>query len=130
MSMGKKVISIFFNLEKRNHMRKYIRKLSLCRVITSDHKQILNSASDCYKKLYSTKSNLGQCDLFDSFFKKLNIPRLSEEQRKSCEGLISKEECKKVTEMLMSGKTPGNDGIPIKFYKKLWDISTDTGRRF
>ena len=47
---GEKSNKYFFNLEKRNHMRKYIRKLSLCRVITSDHKQILNSASDCYKK--------------------------------------------------------------------------------
>ena len=125
MSMGKKVISIFFNLEKRNHMRKHIRKLSLCGVITSDHKQILNLASDYYKTLYSTKSNRGQSDSFDSFFKKLNILKLSEEQRTSCEGLISKEECKKAIEMFENGKTPGNDGIPIQFYKKLWDILSD-----
>ena len=42
----------FLNLEKRNHMRKHVRKLSLCEVITSDHKQILKSASDYYEKLY------------------------------------------------------------------------------
>ena len=65
---GEKSNKYFLNLEKRNHMRKHIRKLSLCGVITTDHKQILNSASDYYKKLYSTKSNLGQCDSFDSFF--------------------------------------------------------------
>ena len=125
MSMEKKSNKYFLNLEKRNHTRKYIRKLSLSGVITSDYKQILNSASDYYEKLYSTKSNLGQYDLFDSFFNTLNIPKLSEEQRTSCEGLISKEECKKAIEMFENGKTPGNDGIPIEFYKTLWDILSD-----
>ena len=55
----------------------------------------------------------------------MNIPKLSEEQRTSCEGLIFKEECKKAIEMFESGKTPGNDGIPIEFYKKLWNILAD-----
>ena len=94
-------------------------------MITTDHKLILNSASDYYKKLFSSKSNLSQRDLFDSFFKKLNIPKLNEEQRTSCEGLISKEECKKAIEMFENGKTLGNDGIPIEFYKKLWNILAD-----
>ena len=44
-------------------------KRARCGVITSDHKQILKSASDYYEKLYSTKSNLAQCYSFDSFFK-------------------------------------------------------------
>ena len=82
---GEKSNKYFLNLEKGNHMRKHIRKLSLCGVITTEHKQILNSTSDYYKKLYSTKNNLGQCDMFDSFFKNLNIPKLSEEQRTRCE---------------------------------------------
>ena len=103
-------------------MRKHIRKFSLCGVTTSQHKQILKSASDYYEKLHSAKSNLGQCYSFDSFFKKLNIPKLSEEQRTSCEGFITKEECKKAIE---NGKTPENDGIPIEFYKKFWDILAD-----
>ena len=47
----------------------------------------------------------------------MNIPKLNEEQRTSCEGLISKEECKKAIEMFENGKTPGNDGIPIEFFR-------------
>ena len=58
----------FLNLEKRNHTRKHIRKLSLSGVITTDHKQILNSASDYYKNLYSCKSNLGQRESFCSTY--------------------------------------------------------------
>ena len=65
---GEKSNKYFLNLEKRNHTRKHIRKLSLSGVITTDHKQILNSASDYYKNLYSSKSNLGQHESFDSFF--------------------------------------------------------------
>ena len=122
---GEKSNKYSLNLEKRNHTRKHIRKLSLCGVITTDHKLILNSASDYYKKLYSSRSNLSQRDSFDSFVKKLNILKLNEEQRTSSEGLISKEECKKAIEMFENGKTPGNDGIPIELYKKLWDILAD-----
>ena len=77
---GEKSNKYFLNLEKQNHTRKHIRKLSLCGMITTDHKLILNSASDYYKKLYSSKSNLSQRDSFDSFLKKLNIPKLNKEQ--------------------------------------------------
>ena len=63
--------------------------------------------------------------LVDSFFKKLNITKLSEEQRTSCEGLLTKEECKKAIEMFENGKTQGHDGILIEIYKKLWDILVD-----
>ena len=33
------------------------------------------------------------------------------------EGLISKEECKKVLDSLPLNKVLGNDGLPVKFYK-------------
>ena len=48
---GDKSNKYFINLEKRNHTRKHIRKLSLCGVITTDHKLIFNTASDYYKKI-------------------------------------------------------------------------------
>ncbi|XP_015780068.1 PREDICTED: uncharacterized protein LOC107357943 [Acropora digitifera] len=47
------------------------------------------------------------------------------ERRTSCEGFITKEECKKEIEMFENGKTPGNDGRAIEFYKKLWDVLAD-----
>ena len=39
--------------------------------------------------------------------------------------MASMEECQKAIERFENGKTPGNDGIPIAFYKKLWDILAD-----
>ena len=50
---------------------------------------------------------------------------MREEQRTSCEGLIFKEESKKAIEMFEKCKTPGNDGIPVEFYKIMWDNLAD-----
>ena len=61
----------------------------------------------------------------NSFLINPNIPKLSEEQRASCEGRISKDECKKALETFEAGKTPGNDGIPAEFYKTFWDSLDD-----
>ena len=46
-----------------------------------------------------------------------NIPALSVEERLSCEGEITTEECVKALDTFDNGKTPGNDGIPVEFYK-------------
>ena len=54
----------------------------------------------------------------ESFLKDLNIPKLSEEEKLSCEGRITLEECTLTLESFQNSKTPGNDGIPIEFYKK------------
>ena len=54
----------------------------------------------------------------------LNIPKLSEEQQRQCEGSISSEECFRLLNIFDRNKTPGNDGIPIEFYKTFWVILT------
>ena len=50
-----------------------------------------------------------------------NIPALSVEERLSCEGEITTEECVKALDTFDNGKTPGNDGIPVEFYKTFWN---------
>ena len=57
-----------------------------------------------------------------SFLNDLNIPQLSEEQKNSCERLISLEECSKLLDSFQSNKSPGNDGIPAEFYRKFWPL--------
>ena len=56
----------------------------------------------------------------------LNIPKLSEEQQKQCEGSISSEECFRLLNSFDLNKTPGNDGIPIEFYKTFWEVLKDS----
>ena len=48
---GEESNKYFFNLEKRNHIRKHIRKLSLSGVITSNLYEIKEGARTFYKKL-------------------------------------------------------------------------------
>lgn len=38
------------------------------------------------------------------------------------EGLRSIEECTKVLNSFSLNKVPGNDGLPIEFYKTFWDF--------
>ena len=52
--------------------------------------------------------------------KRINFPILTEEERLSCEGQITTDECVKALDTFENGKTPGNDGIPVEFYKTFW----------
>ena len=58
--------------------------------------------------------------MLEYFLGQPSIPKLSEEERLSCEGRITIEECVKALDTFESGKTPWNDGIPIEFYKTIW----------
>ena len=59
------------------------------------------------------------------FFNSLNIPRLTDEQKLSCEDSITEEECVKTLQSFQGNKAPGNDGLSIEFYSKLWEIISE-----
>ena len=117
---GEKSTKYFLSLEKRNHTRKHIRKLCLSGVITTNYEKILDSSAKYYKNLYSRKINTLQPDMLELFLGQSSIPKLSEEERLSCEGRITIEECVKALDTFAKGKTPENDGIPTDFYKTFW----------
>ena len=118
---GEKSTKYFLSLEKRNHTRKHIRKLCLSGVITKNYQKILDSSSEYYKKLYRSKLSVSQSDVLDQFLGNPNIAAFSVEERLSCEGEITTEECVKALDTFDNGKTPGNDGIPVEFYKTFWN---------
>ena len=49
-----------------------------------------------------------------------NVKGKSNELRQSGEGAISLEECTEVLNFLLPNKVPGNDGLPVEFYKMFW----------
>ena len=121
MSMEKEALAKYFlNLEKRNHVKKHIRKLLISGAITTDPYRILSEQKDFYYNLYKSKAT--DTDSITSFLNNLNVPQLSEEQKQSCEGQITIDECKSILETFQNNKSPGNDGIPIEFYKKCWNF--------
>jgi len=65
--------------------------------------------------------SVSQSDVLDQFLGNPNIPVLSVEERLSCEGEITTEECVKALDTFDNGKTPGIDGIPVEFYKTFWN---------
>ena len=93
MNMGKRIrnIYIFFNLEKRNHIKKHIRKHPLSGVITTDPFEMLEAEKYFHQNLYKCRRNYfdknDQLSLEDS-----PIPTLSPESIYLGEGLISIEE--------------------------------------
>ena len=64
---GEKNSKYFLNLEKRNHIKKHIRKLHISGVISTDLLSIINSQKQFYTKLYSS------CKA-TAFFENPNLP--------------------------------------------------------
>ena len=52
----------------------------------------------------------------------MNIPRLSEDDREKCEGLLTYEECKKSLETFQNEKSPREDGFTVEFYKFFFEL--------
>ena len=123
---GEKSTKYSLNLEKRNHVKKHIRKLYVNDEIKTNPLCILNEVEQFYCDLYKSKNNRPDIENeIDSFLNNLNIPKLSEEQKISCEGKITSEECFCLLDTFQTNKSPGNDGIPIEFYKKFWPFIND-----
>lgn len=86
---------------------------------------IMESQRTFYMNLYSSRNvNLDKTES-SIFFDSPNLPSISHESRIICEGRITAEECLKVLKTFPSAKTPGNDGIPIKFYNTFWPLLSD-----
>jgi len=85
--------------------------------------QLLSEQKRFYQNLYKTNDSVKASDSIEAFLNSLNIiPKLSEEQRQSCEGRITTEECRTILETFQNNKSPVNDGLPIEFYKSCWDL--------
>ena len=113
--MVRKIANIFLNLEKQNNIKKYIRKLFVSGAISTDPFKILNTERQFYEKLYSKQNTNVNSEEANSFLNNPNLLRLSEELSESCEGEITVKECETTLNSFKTGKTPGNDGIPVEF---------------
>ena len=115
----------FLNLEKRNHVRKHIRKLCQSGIISTDPFEILEAERVFYENLYKSRRDGSEVNKPNFNFEDLPIPTLSNDSSDLGEGLISIEECKKVLNSFPLNKVSGNDGLSIEFYKTFWDLIGD-----
>ena len=119
---GEKNSKYFLNLEKRNNIKKHIWKLFVSGAISTDPFEILNTERRFYEKLYSKQNTNVNSEEANSFLNNPNLLRLSEELSESCEGEITLKECETILTSFKTGKTPGNDGIPVEFYRVFWPL--------
>ena len=119
---GEKPTKYFFNLEKRNYIRKKISELEL-----SDGKpsckedEILKEIEHFYEKLYTSKGNIDD-NRFENFVRNLELPKLRDLDKEELEGEITIDECKEVLKSFSSGKSPGEDGFTWEFYNCFFDL--------
>ena len=118
---GERNTKYFYSLEKRNYTNKAITRLKIAEnVYTEDQFNILDKEKCFYESLYKTK-NIETEKLKNSpFFNLENITPLNEDERLSCEGQITSEECYNALKDFKVGKTPGTDGFPAECYRFFW----------
>lgn len=120
---GEKSNKYFLQLESRNRIKKTLKKLKReDNTYTTDAKEILQMQSEFYEKLYSLQEDTKLEPEIHKYLETVVMPTLNDEEKQSCEGLLTVEECKLALQSFKNSKAPGNDGIPAEFYKKFWPL--------
>ena len=83
---GKKNYKYFLHLEKRNHIKKHLRKLNLGGIITSDRFEILCAEKEFYEGLYKSYHNCVQQGGASFNYEDPQIPKLLKECKRLGEG--------------------------------------------
>ena len=117
---GEKSTKYFLNLEKHNSVKNTVRKIFVNGSECSDDVAILNHAKSFYENLFERKSNrtFSQCQ---EFLNNINTPSISVANKNLCDRELSLDDLSDSLNSMSSGKSPGNDGLTIEFYKFFWD---------
>ena len=116
---GEKNCKFFFNLEKYNFMSKNRFKLrnSAGKIITKQE-DILTIQHNYYAQLYKLEDSMQAIN--ENYLNGLKAPRLTDEQRQTCDQIITSIEIRQAITQLKKERTPGNDGFPIEWYEKFY----------
>ena len=117
---GEKSTKYFLNLEKRNYSKKVVQKVLVNGNLLTSPKDILKAQYQFYQSLYAKDESFCSTEKINDFLAGIKIQPLDEHLRQSCEGEITELECDQVLKSFQNGKSPGNDGIPVEFYKQFW----------
>ena len=87
--------------------------------IVSEPQDLLKETHHFYKQLFTAQPIDVQAR---NKFLNCAIPKLSDDVRESCEGLIREEELRKAVIAMENNKSPGCDDLTSNFYKHFWPI--------
>ena len=109
--MERKIVNIFSTWKNETTLRN-IRKLYISGSISTNPFEIMDAQKRFYSKLYNRKPVDLNNEETKTCLESLNIERLKITLRE-CEGILSP---------FQIGKTSGNDGILVEFYKIFWPL--------
>ena len=111
---------IFFRLAKQRVAEKRITALRKADgSVVRGNRAILEECVKHYNKLYSSEF-ITHHEQYAPFALGRNDPRLTEEEKLSCEGPILVEECRYALAMMARNKTAGISGFSAEFYSFFW----------
>ena len=123
---GEKSNKYFLNLESHNKAKSSVRKVfSREGFLVVDPRKVLQEIENFYSKLYQKDELDPSENLINSFLKNSQIPKLSVDKVKACEGKITIYESFKSLNLFENNKSPGNDGLTAEFYKAFWNVVGD-----
>ena len=114
----------FLNLEKKRGEYNLVKKLSKNNAEITDHNDILKELHSFYSTLFDRKINKSRAQCL-TFLSSLNIPLISDQHKDDCERELTVEDLKNSLFAMSSGKSPGNDGLTVEFYKFFWSDIKD-----
>ena len=110
----------FSNLEKKRAESKTInRLLNKHNIEITEPEEILMETKDFYTNLYDKVDTITNDDL--DFFPNNIENKIDDQQKQSCEGILSEEECAHALKEMNNGKSPGSDGLTTEFFKIFWN---------
>ena len=121
---GEKSSKFFMNLEKKNSVNNSLKKIIVNRdnvdIEITDKNDILGNIHEFYSNLFKRTSDKtdDQCDIF---LRDIDVPNISNQHMLLCENDISLDELKNTLFSMTNGKTPGNDGLSVEFYRTFWE---------
>ena len=111
---GEAPTRFFFSLENQRHEKSLISSVS---TPEGDEVSSLPEMTEAHERFYSALFAEEEIDL-DVQHERLShvSSRLSDSDRESCEGLFSLDEATQALNLSNRNKTPGSDGLTVKFY--------------
>lgn len=110
----------FLNLEKRRGENGIVKKLVKNDTDLTDSKDILNELHDFYCNLFQRKIDKTHQEC-KAFLDTLQLPSISDEHKKDCDKNLTIADLENALFTMSIGKSPGNDGLSVEFYKLFWE---------
>ena len=121
IEQGEKNTAFFMNLEKSRANAKIMTSLETENGQKIDDQfMILDEQKKYYQNLYKKKQTRDELENINQFLQGHDHPKLSEEEKDWCEGLITEEEAANALKVMNNGSAPGLDGLTTEFYKVFW----------